>query len=98
MNNNDKRTFPRSDMQCPVLYRHDENKPWKVGKMQNLSATGMCLITTDNPESAKKIFIHVKPGSQKIIPEIIASGDIIRIENINDEYVLACNLTNVSRG
>ena len=98
MNDNEKRIFPRSDLQCPVLYRYSNKSSWKVGKMQNFSATGMKLITSENPLTEKKIYIHVKPGSQKTIPEITASGKITRIDNIDDEFILSCTLTNVTRG
>lgn len=97
MSDNEQRIFPRSDMQCPVLYRYDNNKPWKVGKMLNFSATGMLLVITEDPEEANNISIHVKPGSQKAIPEITATGKIIRVDKTNDEFVLACRLTNVAR-
>lgn len=94
---NEKRIFPRSDMQCPILYRYSDKKAWKVGKMLNLSATGMQLITNEDPEKKKTIHLHVKPGSQKVIPEITATGEIIRINDVGDKFILACRLTNMTR-
>jgi len=64
--------------------------------MQNFSATGMLLTATEDPANEKSIHIHVKPGSQKIIPEIAASGEIMRVESSDNEFVVACKLTNIS--
>ena len=99
MDNNEKRIFPRSNSQCPVLYRFDEKSPWRIGKMQNLSATGISFITPDDPLNERRIYIHIKPGSQKTIPELIASGEIVRTNDTNNnEFILSCKLTDISRG
>ena len=97
MNKKDKRVFPRMDLNCPVLYRQAGEKNWKVGKMQNLSATGIQFISTDDLQASTPIRIQVKPGSKKSIPEIIASGKVVRSEPLDDDnYVLSCSLTQVS--
>jgi len=98
MSDTEKRIFPRSDMQCPVLYHYGDNQTWKVGKMLNFSATGMLLLINEEPGEENIINIHVKPGSKKVIPEITATGEIIRVDKTHDEFILACRLTNVARG
>ncbi len=82
---------------CPVLYRIGKEKSWKVAKMVDMSATGIQFISSENPEISSSICIHVKPGSKKMIPEIIASGVVVRSENMGDDsYAVSCRLTEVS--
>jgi hypothetical protein len=97
MNNKDKRVFPRMQLNCPVLYRQAGEKTWNVGKMQNLSATGIQFICKDDLQPSTAIHIQVKAGSKKTIPQIIASGKVVRSEPLDEgQYVLSCNLTQVS--
>ena len=97
MKNNDKRVFPRMDLACPVLYRLGNEKPWKVGKMRNLSATGIQIVAAENPAPATPIYIQIKPGSKKSIPAISASGKVVRSEPLEDGiYAFSCSLTDIS--
>jgi len=95
----EKRTFPRIDAQCPVLYRTDETSPWKVARMENVSATGIRLIVEELLPVSTELYIHIKPGSKKSIPEIKAKGVITRTDTANEsDYVISCNLKEVSPG
>jgi hypothetical protein len=97
MNKKDKRVFPRMQLTCPVLYRQAGEKTWNVGKMQNLSATGIQFISMDDLQPSSPIHIQVKAGSKKSIPEITASGKVVRSEPLDgDGYVISCSLTQVS--
>ena len=97
MSDIERRLFPRMQVTCPVLYHLDKTKGWKVAKMVNLSATGIQFVCTDEPSLNTYLSIHVKPGSKKNIPELIAKGLVTRIEKVTDEeYLLACKLTDVS--
>ena len=89
----EKRIFPRLEARCPVLYQIDKQKSWKVGKMQNLSATGLQLLCNKAIPADTIIHIHVKPGTQKNIPEIKATGEVVRSEYIDDSYIISCKLT-----
>jgi len=96
---NNNRTFPRLDAQCPVLYRTANNKGWKVAKMQNFSATGIHMIADEKIKLSSKINIQIKPGSKKTIPGIKAVGKVLRCESIaDDKYLISCHLTDVSSG
>ncbi len=65
--------------------------------MQNLSATGIQFICTISLPESTAISIQVKPGSKKSIPEITASGTVIRTETLEDgSYRLSCSLTKVA--
>ena len=92
----DKRIFPRLKARCPVLYQIDQQKSWKVGKMQNLSATGLQLICNESIQTDTIVHIHVKPGTQKSIPEIRAVGEVVRTETAEEGYIISCKLTEVS--
>jgi len=95
-NNNEKRLFPRMQANCPVLFRLGKEKSWKVAKISNLSATGIQFVSTENPPISTNISIHIKPGSKKTIPEIIASGMVVRAEVLDDDtYAISCRLTEV---
>jgi len=92
----EKRIFPRLEARCPVLYQLDKAKSWKVGKMQNLSATGLQLICNETIPAFTTVHIHVKPGTKKNIPEIKATGEVVRSENTDDGYIISCKLTEVA--
>ena len=93
----EKRVFPRIDAQCPVLYRVGDDTPWKVARMENMSATGIKIIANEDLPTPLEINIHIKPGSKKSIPEIKAIGVVIRSESCNDgEYIISCKLTAVA--
>ena len=96
---NNKRTFPRLDAQCPVLYQLDNSNNRKVAKMQNLSATGIQMVADEAIASSALIKIQVKPGSKKTIPGIKATGKVVRCEPLDDgKYLISCLLTDVSSG
>jgi hypothetical protein len=97
MNDTEKRLFPRIQAMCPVLYRLGEDKSWKVARMYNFSATGIQFQCADEPALSTSVSIHVKPGSKKNIPELIAKGSVIRIDKLSEqEFLLSCQLTKVS--
>lgn len=99
MNNNERRLFPRMQALCPVLYRLGKKNGWKVAKMYNLSATGVQFLCADKPVQSTVVSIHVKPGSKKNIPELIAKGEVLRIEELaEDQFLLSCKLTEVASG
>jgi hypothetical protein len=92
----EKRTFPRTSTQCPVLYKTDNDKRWMVGILLNMSATGMQMKTKQPVSEGIKIDIQYKPGKNKLVPEITASGTVTRVaESVDGQYQVACKLVNV---
>ena len=93
---NEKRIFPRLDTECPVLYAVGNSKKWQVGILVNFSATGLLMKCKEQLLKNIKISIVLKPGQNKIVPEIAAKGKVIRCNQISEEeYEISCKLTEV---
>ena len=91
-----KRLFPRIDTECPVLYAVGNSKKWQVGILANMSATGLMMKCKERLLRNISISIMLKPGQNKLIPEITAKGKVIRCNQVGeDEYEVSCKLTEV---
>ena len=97
----ERRGFPRIDTECPVMYAIGNSKKWSVGVMLNYSATGLAVRCKEQLLRNISINVITKPGSNKLVPSITASGKITRCEHINsgdtdiEEYKVSCKLTKV---
>lgn len=92
----EKRQFPRMDTQCPVLYAIGSSKRWITAAMQNISATGICIISDEQLLKSVSINIITKPGKNKLVPEITASGTIAHCHSIGDnKYLIGCKFLKV---
>lgn len=96
----ERRTFPRIDTECPVMYAIGSSKKWNVGVLMNFSATGLSMRCKDQLLKSISINIMTKPGSNKLIPAITAFGKVVRCESLsrdgtNEEFKISCKLTKV---
>jgi len=92
----DQRQFPRINAQCPVLYLTEGSERWLVGKLLNMSATGLLMVSEDPLTEKASISIKLQPGSNKLIPAISGSGHIIRCSrNRLDRYNVSIKLTRI---
>ncbi|HEC20417.1 MAG TPA: PilZ domain-containing protein [Gammaproteobacteria bacterium] len=97
-NPQNQRAFPRIAVTCPVLYRLASSKAWKVGRLVDFSATGICMVCDGRIPEGVHISVQIKPGSQKTVPELAASGLVLRVVlNEEQKYVVSCKLTKVHR-
>lgn len=93
---NEKRVFPRIDSECPVLYAVGNSKKWQVGILVNFSATGLMMKCKESLLKNINISILLKPGQNRLVPEIAAKGKIIRCTQVaDDEFEISCKLTEV---
>jgi len=92
----EKRVFPRMETECPVLYAVGNSKKWQVGILVNLSATGLMMKCKESLLKNINISILLKPGQNRLVPEIAAKGKIIRCIQVGDEeFEISCKLTEV---
>lgn len=90
----EKRIFPRMPAECAVLYVIGTSKNWKVGVLTNMSATGLLMKTSERLLKNISITVMIKPGDNKLIPEIEGKGKITRCTLIGkDEYEISCKLS-----
>lgn len=95
-NTKDKRWFPRITTECPVLYSIGSSKKWHVGTLINLSATGIKMNCKEPLLKNINVTIMLKPGQNKIVPEFVAKGKIIRCNSVREgEYEISCKLIEV---
>ena len=93
-----QRVFPRITVSCPVLYLMPPAKRWHVAKLVDFSATGLCMVCDDNLRVGDAISLQIKPGSQKTVPALSATGLVVRSEiNTEQQFVISCKLTKVLR-
>ncbi len=94
----DQRAFPRVTVSCPVLYLAPIAKRWQVAKLADFSAIGISMICDDRLDVGTEIEIQIKPGSQKTVPAVSATGNVVRCETNNEQrYVVSCKLIKVHR-
>jgi len=92
----EKRVFPRMETECPVLYAVGNSKKWQVGILVNFSATGLLMKCKESLLKNINISILLKPGQNRLVPEIAAKGKIIRCVQVGeDEFEISCKLTEV---
>jgi len=93
----EKRKFPRMPAECPILFRCQSNHVWKLGKMMDISATGLSLVCPEPCKEDITIEFQVQPGDNKLVPAITGYAEILRcIPMDNNEYHISCKLTRVN--
>lgn len=93
-----QRAFPRITVSCPVLYLLPLAKRWQVAQLTDFSAIGISMLCDDLIDIDSEISLQIKPGSQKTVPALSATGIVVRCETNNDQrYVVSCKLTKVHR-
>ena len=94
----ERRTFPRIEANCPVLYRLKSRGRWIVARLENYSATGLRMICDENLPDGAEIAIQIKPGSIKTIPHLSAEGEVVRCcENEENRFQVSCKIVKVMR-
>jgi len=92
----EKRAFPRMESSCKVLYAIGSSKRWITADMKNISATGICIIADEQLIKNVNISVITKPGRNKVIPEITASGLIAHCHPVGDnQYLVGCKFLKV---
>jgi hypothetical protein len=93
---NERRSFPRTDVECPILYLIGTDKQWRVAILINMSAIGLQMKCKEPVSSNTKISIQIKPGSNKIVPKITGDGVVVRCDAEDDgSYRISCKLTRI---
>jgi len=94
--NADKRIFPRTDTECPVLYSVGSSKKWRVAILINMSATGILMKAKEQLLDDIAITITTKPGNNRLVPEITGKGMVTRCTKISEnDYEISCKLNEV---
>ena len=92
----DKRWFPRIDTECPVIYAIGTSKQWHVGTLMNFSATGIKMKCKEPLLKNISVSIMPKPGQNKLVPEFLAKGKVIRCNMVREaEYEVSCKLLEI---
>jgi hypothetical protein len=93
-----KRFFPRMAAECPVLYSIGTAAKWQVGILVDMSATGLRMKTKEQLLRNIKINIMLKPGKNKLVPEITGKGKVVRCEATDSEHFeISCSLHEVKQ-
>jgi hypothetical protein len=94
--NKDKRVFPRIETECPVLYSVGSSKKWQVAILSNMSATGLLMQTKEQLANDVAISVMTKPGTNRLVPQIIGKGIVTRCVKKGDEHFdVSCKLHEV---
>ena len=93
------RIFPRVDTECPVLYAIGSSERWRVGKLVNMSATGLRMTCAEPLLRNISITIKTQPGANRLVPQMTGKGKITRCETLdktNSRYQISCKLSKIS--
>lgn len=92
----ENRLFPRVQARCPVVYRVAGTARRMVAISTDFSATGVKMVCKQAVAVQAEIEIEFKPGSNKIIPAVLAQGTVLRCEPVGqDEFLVACRFIRV---
>lgn len=95
----EQRSFPRIVVTCPVLYLPPLAMRWQVARLKDFSATGISMVCDAKLAIGTEISLQIKPGSQKIVPPLSATGVVVRSDDFGEQqYVVSCKLIKVQRG
>ena len=92
----DKRTFPRLETQCPVIYSLGTANTCYPAQLHNISATGMLLVTEEKLVPNNTITVYTRPGRNRLVPAIMGKGLVLRCNRLKTgKFEVSCKLTSV---
>jgi hypothetical protein len=91
----EKRDFQRMNMGCPARYRPTGAEQTECAVVDNLSSSGVALIT-ENPVAADAVLgLEIMPG-KTITPPLSAYVKVLRCEPRDDgNYLLVCTIERI---
>jgi hypothetical protein len=91
----EKRSFPRMGIECPAQYLIQGSTEVAEGRVKNLSAAGLLLLTTQEIDPGTKLSIHIVP-TQPITPPFSADLNVVRSSAGGEgEYEVACSIERI---
>lgn len=91
-----KRIFPRTDTECPVLYTIGSSEKWQVAMLINMAATGIKMKCNEQLLRNINITIMTKPGQNRLVPEITGKGKVVRCKPLDDgSFEVSCSLQEI---
>jgi c-di-GMP-binding flagellar brake protein YcgR len=90
----EKRDFHRMDVECAASYRPQGAGQVMSGIVSDLSATGLSLVTEKAATAGMKLNIEIHPG-KSVTPPLSAVVEVIRCEDNNGSYRLACRIDQI---
>ncbi len=91
----EKRDFLRMNMECPARFRVDGASRVEKALVQNLSGSGILLLTDQPVEDGSRLAVEVLPG-KTITPPLSAYVSVLRCSPSEDgNYSVACTIERV---
>jgi len=85
----EKRDFLRMQMECPASFRVEGAQELRTAVAQNLSATGVLLVTDQPVDDGVQLALEVMPG-KSITPPLSAYVRVLRCSPTEDgDYSVA---------
>lgn len=91
----EKRSFPRMGIECPAQYLIQGSTEVVEGRVKNLSAAGLLLLTSQEISPGTKLSIHIVP-TQPITPPFSADLNVVRSSAGSEgEFEVACSIERI---
>ncbi len=91
----EKRSFPRMGIECPAQYLIQGTADIAEGRVKNLSAAGLLLLTSHEISPGTKLSIHIVP-TQPITPPFSADLEVVRSSTGGEgEFEVACSIERI---
>jgi hypothetical protein len=91
----EKRSFPRMGIECPAQYLLQDTTDVVEGRVKNLSAAGLLLLTSHEINPGTRLSIHIVP-TQPITPPFSANLTVVRSSASGEgEFEVACSIERI---
>ena len=94
VDSSDKRDFRRMNVEIKAVFKVNDSADMHKGVVDDLSATGLRLLTDVRVASGDTIEIRVKP-EKVVVPPLHAIVKVMRVENSEGamRYSVGCEIT-----
>jgi hypothetical protein len=93
---NEKRRFPRIPVDCPILYRSEENNNWSLATVLDFSAAGFSMVCERDIAPDSRLLFEINTESNKTIPSLNGIAHVVRsIQNEKGNYCVSCKFVKI---
>jgi hypothetical protein len=93
VDSSDKRNFRRMNVDIRAIYKINGDSEFQEGKVTDLSATGLLLVTNTPISEGDELEVKVKPD-KSVVPPLYAKAKVLRVEKSGgSDYQVGCQIT-----
>ncbi len=96
LNKEERRNFSRISTKCGITFQKSSESVTHNGEVIELSASGLSFLTNQPLSIGATLDISVIPET-KITPSLNATIEVKRVTQINNQYTIAAEMTQIKK-